>query len=374
MNKELTATINDIVKGSAQTFVDTLSKYQWSILPDSQLQAAKQALSKSDYIAQIACQDVDAVHDSLIKAAILGLDLTEGKRQGWLVPRKNGFGKTVIQLQVGYKGVEAIHQRMGVIERLSVRVVYEKDTFEWSGDDQEKPAHQADWLSSDRGNPKGAFIITYFPDSTFRVNVASIDEIYSKHRAFSDSYKTYERKLKEFESGKGSAPFPPPWVTHEQAMIEKTMAYIASRQWPAHIRDEGVASKILETLHEVDASDYSMGYTKEQKAAFDELREFNDALGLRLFQSRVGIEVYSRLFLDWKASIPRGDKIKQATALDKLAETGVDMLDNIEDAISNEDIGLLHENLEGITDIGKRMLMSHLGKEDSATMIRMIGE
>jgi len=365
---DLMLNIDNIVTESASKFVSTLSQYKWDLLPDSQLQAAKQALTKNDYIMNVACGNTEAVHDALIKSAILGLDLTEGKRQGWLLPRKNQFGKVVIQLQVGYKGVEAIHQRMGVIDRLSIRTVFEDDVFEWSGDDREKPRHEADWFSNNRGDPKGAFAITYYPDGTYGVTVASIDEIYTKHRDRSDSWKSYQKKMKE--DGKA---YPPPWVSDEKAMIEKTMAYIASKQWPANIRDSEMSSKILETLHEVNTADYSLGYTQEQKEVFNTLLEAKDALGMRLFELHVGIEVNSALWGDLIRAIPRGGKGKKREEIDSWRNAGPEILANVEAAINDEDIGLLHESVEGICDVTKVMLVKYLGEGSGATLVSMMG-
>jgi len=89
MSNQLQLKVNEIVDFSAEQFVSTIAGYKWDILPDSQLHAAKLALTKSDYMMKIAADNPGAVHDALMKSAILGLDLTEGKRQGWLLPRKN---------------------------------------------------------------------------------------------------------------------------------------------------------------------------------------------------------------------------------------------------------------------------------------------
>ena len=82
---------------------------------------------------------------------------------------------------------------MGVIDRLSIRVVRENDTFEWSGDDQEKPKHEADWFKSDndRGGISGAFAVTYYPDGSINVTVSAISSIFEKHRDVSDSFRSY---------------------------------------------------------------------------------------------------------------------------------------------------------------------------------------
>ena len=193
---DLAVKVENAITGAAGQFVSTISQYKWELVPDSQIHAAKQALTKSDYIMKIAAGNVEAVHNALVQSAVLGLDLTEGKRQGWLLPRKNQCGKTVIHLQVGYKGVEAIHQRMGVIDRLVIRVVRKNEKFEWDGDDSEKPRHKADWFADEktRGEISGAYAITYYPDGSINVVTAPITDIFEKHRDRSESYKSYKAR------------------------------------------------------------------------------------------------------------------------------------------------------------------------------------
>lgn len=363
-------TIDKIVDEKAGQFVSTLQQYKWDLIPDTQLIAAKQALTRSDYIEKIACGNVEAVHDSLIKAAILGLDLTEGKRQGWLLPRKNQFGKTVIQLQVGYKGVEAIHQRMGVINRLVVSVVHENDQFSWSGDDQEKPSHNADWFATEeqRGPIKGAYIITYYPDNSINVKVASIQELYEKHRAYSDSYRSYIAK-----KDKGEDAFPPPWVTHEKSMIEKTMAYIASKQWPANIRDSEYSSKILETLHEVDAADYATHYKPEHKEAFIGFIEAQDGLGVYLLSRRMGIEGYSAMIGDMRKAIPKGQgRMAYKDKVDDLYNIGSSLMVEINNSLIDGDSGRLSECLEDCSELTLKLVKSEMNDQQKATINEVI--
>ena len=371
MNKDLSVRVDEAVKGASGQFVSTLSQYKWDLLPDSQLQAAKQALMKSEYIMGIAAGNPEAVHDALVKSAVLGLDLTEGKRQGWLLPRKNQQGKTVIQLQVGYKGVEAIHQRMGVIDRLSIRVVRKNDTFEWSGDDQEKPKHDADWFASDevRGEIVGAFATTYFPDGSINVTTAPITDIYEKHRDRSDSWKSYQAKI-----AKNERAFPPPWATDEKSMVEKTMAYIASKQWPANIRDDNQSSKILETLHEVDVADYNYQYTQQQREAFYEFVDAKDGLGMYLFSRRLGIEGYSALCFDLSKTYPKGEKMRMKAAHQKWVEDGGEQFFNVIKSINENDKGLLDENIEGCLEITNKLILSQLDDNQKITFNELLKE
>jgi len=363
-NQELviaTQNIDKSVTDAAAQFVSTISQYKWELVPDSQLAAAKQTLMKNDYIMGIASSSPESVQEALVQAAILGLDLTEGKRQGWLLPRKNQFKKTVIQLQVGYKGVEAIHQRMGVIDRLVIRTVRENDEFEWSGDDQEKPMHKADWFASNesRGAISGGYAITYYPDKSINVVVAPITTIFEKHRDRSESYKSYKAKV-----DKGEWAYEPPWVSDEQSMVEKTMAYIAAKQWPANIRNEDRASKILETLHETDVADYTYGYTQEQKEYFYKFIDENDPLGMYLFSKHVLTEVYIALYQGLIASIPRGGKGKRREEHEKFMQQGDDIFHNIITAISSHDVGLLTESVEGILVITEKLLLKKLDEKD----------
>jgi len=362
MNNQLQV-IDDVMKKASSALASTIQQYKWELVPDSQLHAAKAALTKSDYIMKIAASAPEAVHDALIKGAILGVDLTEGKRQAWLVPRKDASGRTVIQMQVGYKGVEAIHQRMGVLDRLTIRVVRKNDVFEWSGDDQEKPVHNADWFASEesRGPIVGAYSITYFPDKSIQVATAPVSEIYEKHRDIADSWKSYQSKINNNQKA-----FPPPWVTFEKAMIEKTMAYIASKQWPANIRDEGQSSKILETLHEVDTSDYVSAFsvhTVDQLEYYNEAINSNDCLGLFLFERMNDLEVNLSIWSDFKKSIPKGEIGRTKDKLKNMVEMGQDVLTEIEEAIANNDEPRFLENTDDCLDRTKKMLWHRFNNE-----------
>jgi phage RecT family recombinase len=346
----------------ASKFVTTLSEYKWDLIPESQLHAAKKALTKSAHLMKVAASNPESVKDSLIQSAILGLDLTEGKKQGWLLPRKNQFGKVVIHLQVGYKGVEAIHQRMGVIDRLVIRVIRENDDFEWSGDDQEKPQHKADWLVNEktRGEITGAYAITYYPDKSINITVSSIFHIYEKHRNRSESYKSYKAK-----KDKGEFAYEPPWVSDEQSMVEKTMAYIAAKQWPANIRDQERSSKIISTLNEIDISDYSYGYNDNHKKAFYELINNNDVLGLHLFSKRVGIEIYSCITKDHVKKIPRGGKMKESQKLNDLNNKGYHTLHQLIEKIRCEDDLAVKEIVTECQDVTKKLIPSFVSHEDN---------
>jgi len=375
------AKIDDLVNSIFPEYTNTIAQFQWALVPESQKHAAVVQLTKSSYIEKIAKSQPESVRTALIQAATLGLDLTDGKRQGWLLPRKAANGLTVVVLQVGYKGVEAINQRMGVIDRLMVRVVREGDDFEWSGDDAEKPTHVAkaiggesqNWFATDaeRGQIVGAFAVTYLPDGTTITATAPISTIFEKHRDTSDSYKSYLDK-----KAKGENPFPPPWVTFEEEMVLKTMTYIAAKRWPANIRDSEISSNIISTLDEVDFADYQSmrnGYTQEQKAMFDEFLAASDGLGMYLLESYLrGTDenVFSRLY----NSAEKGKKVATKKAVDDLLAVGLEAYRFIEQAFDADDITLLLENIDDSTDNAIKLLRRFLGRERSAWLDSVIEE
>ena len=202
--------ISNVLQAIEPQYHNIAIRHGWGLIAKTQVAAAYKQLSKSAYLMKVAENNPQSVYNAVETAAILGVDLTEGKRQGWLVPRENS-----IVFQVGYKGIEAIHQRLGVIKRLVVQTVRENDEWSWSGDDQEKPTHIADWMNEKaRGEIAGAYAITYFPDSSIQVKVSSVEAIYRDHRDKSDSWK-------KVDSRKYS-----PWMNHPEAMIEKTMAIL----------------------------------------------------------------------------------------------------------------------------------------------------
>lgn len=359
--------IKPILDKASQNYVDTVKQYQWNLLPDSQLQAAGIQLSRSPYIMKVATENPESVFNALYQAAVLGLDLTEGKRQAWLIPRKIDKGKTGIVLQPGYKGVEAIHQRMGVIKRCEIALKYENDTFVWTGKANDIPELQGDWFNSaSRGELEGAYIVTHYPDGTHQTIVESLTKIKEKHRDRSESYKVYIAK-----KNKGEWAHEPPWISDEEEMVKKTMVFIASKQWPSYDQNQETNSKILETLNSIEVSDYSPNYTPEQKAIFYELLDARDGLGLELFRQHVGAETDIHLWLGVRSSIPRGEKDKTMGQIQDECGDGGQLFDDIRQALAEEDIGLLYESLEGSTSRTKEHLYRRLSAAEQLTYTKM---
>ncbi len=331
-----------------------ISSHGWRMIPRSQLLAAKRQIMKTDYAMKLAISNPQSFQDAVTTAGILGVDLTEGKRQGWLVPRDGR-----IAFQIGYKGIEAIHQRLGVISRLVVRTVHENDQFSWSGDDQEKPDHNAgDWFNeSARGEVVGAYSITYFPDGTLQVMSESVEAIYRDHRDKSDSWKN--EKARRYS----------PWMNHPKAMIEKTMAQIAAKQWPAATHEPEKASEVLERLHQTETDDYSV-YKGTDALIVNELHAFmlaSDALGVYLLHKQAKDEEEIMAWHWWPAT-PKGLKGACRDNCEALKSAGQELYSCILNAIDAEEAFRLAECIDSATAETKRMLAADIGEAKTATI------
>jgi recombinational DNA repair protein RecT len=355
-------TIDSVIQAVTPDYTATIKKHNYSLIPDSQLLAARRQIEKNDSAMKVAMQNPQSLFDSVMTAAILGADLTEGKKQGWLIPRKG-----VICFQIGYRGIEAIHQRLGVIDRLSVRVVRNGDEFDWSGDDAEKPKHKADWFEDGRSEKPivGAFCITYFPDKTFHVITSPIDTIYEKHRNKSDSWKN--EKARQYS----------PWMQFEEQMVLKTILIIASKQWPASKMSTAEASPVLQVLHENEVADYSLEPPKETDGRFMGFLLADDSLGLYLlereYMSEGSDSKKASEWIDFFNEFPNGFKVKNKEKVISMVKQGADVLLAVEDAIASNDAFALSENISDDREC-KKLLSAHIGREKTADIKRLLSE
>lgn len=367
------AVIDNSINEITADYTAAISDSGFGLVPASQLLAAKRQIQKNPYAIKCAQNSPEHLKESVMTAGVLGVDLTEGKRQGWLVPRsvKLADNRTlsVIQFQVGYKGVEAIHQRLGVIDRLSVRVVRKNDTFEWSGDDAVKPSHDADWFNEkSRGEVIGCYCVTYFPDGSLQTVTAPLTEIYEKHRDKSDSWKNENARKYS------------PWSTHPEQMILKTMVYIAAKQWPALKQSENdQTSHILERLHQTEVADYQEMNRPDRDQRYDVFFDMMDGIGMYLLNREYlqdcpdeEQEKNHSIWMQFWDRFAEGTKGKLKQRETDLVNEGREGVELIVQHIENKDSLGVAEVLEGITVQGKRMLAKYLGEDLTAQLKELI--
>lgn len=171
---------------------------------------AVEILQKNDYLAGTAMKDQDSFKRAIINVAAIGLTLNPAYGLAYLIPRK---GKVI--LDISYKGKIALGVQCGSIKWCVAELVYEKDEFK-VGSAGERPFHNFDPFSEDRGAIRGGYAIAKTNAEEFIVSYLSMNQI-NKIKLRSEAAK----------AGRGS-----PWDTDPEEMFKKTLIHRNSKSWP----------------------------------------------------------------------------------------------------------------------------------------------
>jgi recombination protein RecT len=166
------------------------------------LSVATGALRKPE-IAQAAGNNLGAFANALLTASRLGLE--PGTESYYLTPRKVK-GQLEILGIVGYQGLIELMYRAGAVSSVIAEVVYKNDKFTYQPGLHDRPIHEIDWDSEDRGALRLAYAYAVMKDgATSKVvvlNTADINRI-KKSSAGADSNYS-------------------PWQVHEPSMWLKS--------------------------------------------------------------------------------------------------------------------------------------------------------
>jgi recombination protein RecT len=139
----------------------------------------------------------------LLDAARLGLE--PGTEQYYLTPRKVKDQLEILGI-IGYQGHIELMYRAGAISSVIAECVYRNDTFRFRPGVDERPVHEIDWDSADRGELRLAYAYAVMKDgATSKVvvlNGAAIAKVKASSQGASTSYS--------------------PWVKHPDAMWLKS--------------------------------------------------------------------------------------------------------------------------------------------------------
>jgi recombination protein RecT len=147
-----------------------------------------------------------AFFQALLDAARLGLE--PGTEQYYLTPRKNknNGGREEILGIPGYQGYIELMYRAGAISSVVAEVVYTGDKFSYLPGRDERPQHEIDWDSDNRGELRLAYAYAVMKDgATSRVvvlNRKAIDRVKRSSQGADSDYS--------------------PWKAHAEAMWLKT--------------------------------------------------------------------------------------------------------------------------------------------------------
>lgn len=195
-----------MVKQYTQDFTAVLPSH---IKPEQWVRLAQGALKKGKKVGgrtelEIAANNNPGVFLScLLDAARLGLE--PGTEQYYLTPRKVK-GQMEILGVVGYQGLIELMYRAGAISSVVAECVYTGDHFEYRPGRDERPAHEIDWDSEDRGKLRLVYAYAVMKDgATSKVvvlNAAAIRTIKASAQGADSQYS--------------------PWQTNEAAMWLKS--------------------------------------------------------------------------------------------------------------------------------------------------------
>ncbi|MFD3741623.1 recombinase RecT [Streptomyces sp. NPDC058629] len=184
-------------------------------------------LRRNEKLLQAAQNDPGQFMSVLLDAARLGLE--PGTEQYYLVPRWNKAKRcTEVTGVRGYQGEIELMFRAGAVSSVIVEVVRERDRFEYRPGRDERPLHEIDWDSEDRGELRLVYAYAVMKDgATSKVVVLNRGHI-AKAKAKSDS-------------ASGKYPHLSPWATDEEAMWLKTGAHRLTKWVPTsaeYIREQ----------------------------------------------------------------------------------------------------------------------------------------
>lgn len=173
---------------------------------------------------------------SILLSAQLGLDLTPGLGQGYIIPYYNKkTGKTEAQFQAGYRGLLDMVYRSGEVQSVQCEVSYEKDFLDIQFGTDFKFIHKP-FLDGERGKAKLYYAVFTFKSGNYHVEWMTTDQV-----------KRIRMRSKSPNEG--------PWVTDEEEMSKKTVIRRATKKLPMSTeyrrmieQDETVKRNIAEDM------------------------------------------------------------------------------------------------------------------------------
>ena len=171
---------------------------------------------------------VPSIVQAVAEAAKLGLTVDGLLGHAYLVPFREGGGKAA-KMMIGYRGIEQLAYRSGLVTRFHADTVHENDHFEYAEGVVVVFSHRRPRLGEDRGEMIGAYATAHLKAGPPLISVMDMEEIHAR-RARSASFK--------------AKPAASPWTTDFEAMAKKTPIRELGKRIPyptlqsASLRDE----------------------------------------------------------------------------------------------------------------------------------------
>ncbi|MCB0490542.1 MAG: recombinase RecT [Cyclobacteriaceae bacterium] len=278
-----------------------------SINYESEYAFAVQHLKANDYLLKIAEASPDSLLSAMSNVAAVGLSLNPAAKEAYLVPRK---GK--ICFDPSYMGLIKLATDSGSILWVQADIVYANDSFIDNGIG-EKPIHQKDPFSKDRGEFVGCYCTAKTKDGDYLTTTMSADEV-----------RDIMNRSESVKKGSFS-----PWNSDFFEMAKKTVLKRAWKLWPRsnHHEHEYRLATAIDISHQNEDIEFKktspdLGqYSDETKAYFDDLLVKSDAIGMYTLQRTMEAAMFTSLY----HSFGKGEKGKYQRIVDDLLEQGFNM-------------------------------------------------
>ena len=183
------------------------------VKPETFVRLAVGVLRRDKNLTLAAQNNPAALMGALMEAAQLGL--TPGTEQYYLTPRKVKGRLEILGVR-GYQGEIELIYRAGAVSSVIVEVVRSNDTFRYAPGRDERPLHEIDWDSDDRGDLRLVYAYAVMKDgATSKVVVLNRKDINRAKASSQGSDSQYS-----------------PWKNHEEAMWMKTAAHRLTKWVP----------------------------------------------------------------------------------------------------------------------------------------------
>jgi len=311
-------------------------------------QFALQALQTNGTLATCA---PETIQNAIINIASVGLTLNPADGYAYLVPEySKANSRNECQLRISFKGLIKLATDTGAIKWVKADVVKAADTFEYRGLN-EMPEHKMNPFS-DRGESIGVYCVAKTNEDEYLVDMAPWAEV-----------------MKAKEAAKTKMV----WDKWPDEMAKKFIIKRASKQWPKTEKSAALHNAI-DVINQVEGSVPFSAYTADQKEAFDAMVEADDSIGLELYYREFKNNDNEQTWIDLYNSGEKGQKVKLKGKVDELLRVGFELVQNIHDALENDDSFAAIESIEGITPHGKKLLWQVLDTEEQTKLLGMIEE
>lgn len=175
---------------------------------------------------------------SVVQAAALGLDLSPGKGEAYIIPRWNKHaGVTEAQFQPGYRGLAKLAREAAGLRYIQAELVHERDQFETWRDPDQRIIHKP-CLKPDRGGVTHAYCVSKLATGELQVTVMTFEEI-----------EAIRKRSQKPDTG--------PWREQWGEMAKKTVVKRHCKMLPDTV--DRAAGSNLSAAIEADNLDYSDG-------------------------------------------------------------------------------------------------------------------